>query len=96
MSKAKPICSLLAGHFKLSSQQYPESEADKEDMKKIPYASAVCSIMYVMVCTRSDIAHVVSVVSRYLSNPGKVHWTAIKWILRYLKGTLSLCLVNLY
>ncbi|KAL9254347.1 Retrovirus-related Pol polyprotein from transposon TNT 1-94-like protein [Drosera capensis] len=48
--------------------------------------------MYAMVCTRPDIAHAVGVVSRFLSNPGKQHWEAVKWILRYLKGTSKLCL----
>ncbi|GKD97365.1 hypothetical protein Tco_1381262 [Tanacetum coccineum] len=39
------------------------------------------------VCTRPDIAYAVSIVSRYLANPGKNHWEAVKWILKYLKGT---------
>jgi hypothetical protein len=43
--------------------------------------------MYVVICTRPDLAHVVSVVSRFMHNPGKEHWNAVKWILRYLKGT---------
>ena len=30
--------------------------------------------------------------SRYLSNPGKSHWDAVKWILRYLRGTSKLCI----
>ncbi|PKI45901.1 hypothetical protein CRG98_033700 [Punica granatum] len=34
-----------------------------------------------------NIAHSVGVVSRFLSNPGKEHWNAVKWILRYLRGT---------
>ncbi|CAN0860766.1 Retrovirus-related Pol polyprotein from transposon TNT 1-94, partial [Linum grandiflorum] len=42
--------------------------------------------MYAMVCTRPDIAHAVGVVSRFLSNPGKEHWAAVKWILKYLRG----------
>ena len=45
--------------------------------------------MYLMVCTRPDIAQVVSVVSRYLACPGKGHWEAVKWIFRYLKGTIN-------
>ena len=61
-------------------------------MKGVPYSSAVGSLMYAMVCTRPDIAQVVGVVSRYLANPGKQHWEAVKWILRYLKGTSKLCL----
>jgi hypothetical protein len=52
-------------------------------MSKVPYASAVGSLMYAMVCTRPDIAHAVGVVSRYMNNPGKEHWMAVKWILRY-------------
>jgi len=42
--------------------------------------------MYAMVCTRLDIAHAVGVVSRFMSNPGKMHWEVVKWILRYLRG----------
>nr|GEZ03795.1 hypothetical protein [Tanacetum cinerariifolium] len=28
-----------------------------------------------------------------MDNPGKAHWKAVKWILRYLKGALNICLV---
>ena len=59
-------------------------------MSKVPYASA--SLMYAMVCTRPDIAHAVGVVSIFMSKLGKQHWEAIKWILRYLKGSLDTCL----
>ena len=61
-------------------------------MSKIPYASSVGSLMYAMVCTRPDIAYSVGVVSRFLANPGKQHWQAVKWILRYFKGTSHYCL----
>jgi hypothetical protein len=44
-------------------------------------------LMYVMVCTRPDLAHAVSVVSKYMANPGRQHCDVIKWIFRYLKGT---------
>ncbi|KAL6310751.1 hypothetical protein AAG906_015088 [Vitis piasezkii] len=61
-------------------------------MSKVPYASAIGSLMYAMVCTRLDIAHAVGVVSRFMSRPRKQHWEAVKWILRYLKGSLDTCL----
>ncbi|KAH9716107.1 Integrase catalytic domain-containing protein [Citrus sinensis] len=77
----------LPAHFRLSEQQCPIADADKSEMMKIPYASAVGCLMYAMVLTRPDIAHAVSVVSRYMSNLGKEHWKAIRWILRYLRGT---------
>nr|GFA02763.1 retrovirus-related Pol polyprotein from transposon TNT 1-94 [Tanacetum cinerariifolium]GFA02794.1 retrovirus-related Pol polyprotein from transposon TNT 1-94 [Tanacetum cinerariifolium] len=66
---------------------------DVERMSKVPYTNAVGSLMYLMVCTRLDIAYVVSVVSRYLANPGKNHWKAVKWILKYLRGTANVGLM---
>jgi len=78
MSNSKPVCSPLASHFKLSSKQCPSSNEERDEMKKVPYASAVDSLMYVMVCIRLDITHVIGVVSRFLSNPGKEHWLAMK------------------
>jgi hypothetical protein len=45
--------------------------------------------MYAMVCTRIDIAHAVGVVRRYMKNPGKEHWEAVKWILRHLRDTTN-------
>ncbi|GJW65930.1 retrovirus-related pol polyprotein from transposon TNT 1-94 [Tanacetum coccineum] len=90
MSSCKPVPTPLAPHFKLSSHECPKSEEDKEDMSRVPYSSAVGSLMYAMVCTRPDLAHAVSVVSRYMHNPGKIHWEAVKCILRYLKGTSNI------
>jgi hypothetical protein len=45
-----------------------------------------------MVCSRPDLAHAMSVVSRYMANPGKEHWNAVQWIFRYLRGTSNACL----
>jgi len=47
-------------------------------MSELPYASVMDSLMYAMVCTRPDIAQAMRVVSRYMSNPGKEHWRAVK------------------
>ena len=92
MSKAKAICSPLVGHLKLSSKHYPTSEKDMKEMRKVPYASIVGSLIYAMVFTRPNIAHTVGVASRFLTNPRKEHWEAVKWILRYLRHTSRLCL----
>jgi ATP-binding cassette subfamily B (MDR/TAP) protein 1 len=89
MQDAKPVSTPLASHFKLSKEHSPKTEQERADMERVPYASAIGSLMYAMVCTRPDIAHAVGVVSRYMSNPGKQHWEAVKWILRYLKGTVD-------
>ena len=78
MENAKPVSTPLASHFKLSKEYSPTSEQERDHMDRVPYASAIGSLMYAMVCTRPDIAHAVGVVSRYMSNPGKHHWKAIK------------------
>ena len=61
-------------------------------MTKVPYSSTVESLIYAMVCTRTDIGYAVGVVSRNMRKPEREHWTLVKWILWYLKGTSSVCL----
>ena len=56
-------------------------------MSCVPYASAINRLMYAMVCSRPNIAHVVGVLSRFMSKPGKEHWTAVKQVFRYFGGT---------
>ena len=90
MSKAKMVSSPLISHFKLSSRHNPFIDKGNEDMRRVSHASVVGSLMYVMVCTRLDIAYAVGVVSRFLSNPGRLHWEVVKWIMRYLRGTFKL------
>ena len=87
MDNAKPISTPLANHFRLSTSQCPKTDDEVNDMSKVPYASAVGWLMYAMVCTRLDQAHAVSVVSKFLSNLGRLHWYAVKWIFRYIRGT---------
>ena len=70
----------------------PSNEAERIEMYRVPYASAVGSLMFAMICTRLDIAQAVGAVSRFMANPGKEHWNAVKRILRYLKGTLGVTL----
>uniref|UniRef100_A0A2N9HNV2 Reverse transcriptase Ty1/copia-type domain-containing protein n=1 Tax=Fagus sylvatica TaxID=28930 RepID=A0A2N9HNV2_FAGSY len=65
----------LGGHFKLSKKSCPSLNKEKE---KTPYSSAVGSLKYVMVCTRPTIAHAVGVVNKFMVNPGKEHWEAVK------------------
>lgn len=51
--------------------------------------------MYAMICTRPDLAYAMSLVSRYMGKPGKLHWEAMKWIFRYVKGTSDVGLLYL-
>ncbi|KAL0553858.1 hypothetical protein IC582_007762 [Cucumis melo] len=77
----------------LSKEQSPKTPQEVEDMRRIPYASAVGSLMYAMLCTRPDICYAVGIVSRYQSNPGLDHWTAVKIVLKYLRRTRDYMLV---
>lgn len=92
MENAKAVSTPLPGHLKLTKDMCPKTPEEETKMSKVPYALAVGSLMYAMVCTRPDIAHAVGVISRYMSNPGIEHWNAVKWILKYLRGTSSKCL----
>ncbi|GJY10957.1 retrovirus-related pol polyprotein from transposon TNT 1-94 [Tanacetum coccineum] len=82
IDNGKSVKMPLGGHFKLSLKDYPVRDCDVERMSKVPYTNAVESLIYLMVYTRPDIAYAVSVVSRYLTNPGKYHWEEVKWILK--------------
>ncbi|KAH9688516.1 hypothetical protein KPL70_015148 [Citrus sinensis] len=86
------------GKVSLSHKQYlkkvlQQFDAERKYMLEVPYSNAVGSLMYVMVCTRSDISHAVSIVSRYMHNPGKGHWQAVKWILRHIQKTMDVGLL---
>ena len=52
-------------------------DADIEYMSRVPYSSAVGSLMYAMVCSRPDLSYALSVVSRYMANPEKEHWKSV-------------------
>ena len=68
MLEAKPVGSTLPENCKLSGKQSPKTKAEKEDMMKVPYASAIRSLMYSIVCTRPDIGYVVGKSTRMQSN----------------------------
>ena len=61
----------MGSHFRLSKEQSLKTKEERDHMSKVPYALAIDSLMYAIVCTRLDIAHAVRVVSRYMSRPRK-------------------------
>ena len=87
MQDSKPVNVLIPVGTKMSVEQCPKTQEEEEDMSRVPYASVVDSLMYAMVCTRPNIAHAVGVLSRFMSNPGKEHWTVVKRVFKYLRGT---------
>ena len=77
----------------LSVNQWPKTPTEIERMRGIPYASAVGSLMYAMLCTRADICFAVGMVSRYQSVLGEEHWIAVKHIFKYLQRMRDYMLV---
>ena len=92
MKSRKAFSTPLPSYVKLCLNDCPKTDAEKAEMAKVPYSFVVCSLMYAMICTRPDIAFAVGVVSRYMSNPSKKHWEAVKGITRYLNGIRKLCI----
>ncbi|XP_035838833.1 secreted RxLR effector protein 161-like [Helianthus annuus] len=77
----------------LDKSQAPSEDREIKQMEGVPYASAIGSIMYAMVCTRPDVSYALSMTSRYQQNPGVAHWTAVKNILKYLRRTKDMFLI---
>ena len=71
---------------KLSKTRNPTTAEDRERMKVIPYASAIGSIKYAILCTRPIVYLIMSLARGYDSDPGVDHWTTVKVILSYLRG----------
>ncbi|KAI3513141.1 hypothetical protein L1887_20467 [Cichorium endivia] len=83
----------IQSNTKLSKTQSPSTDEEIAEMSRVPYASAVGSIMYAMTCTHPDVSFALSMVSRFQGNPGKEHWIAVKNILKYLRRTKNMVLV---
>lgn len=85
MDNAKPLSIPLANHFKLSIAQCPKINNEVKNRSRFLMLVRWC-LMYIMVCIRPDLTYAVNAVSKFLSNPGRQHWKAFKWIFIYLKG----------
>ena len=79
--------------IQLSRTMLPKTSEEMAEMAKVPYASAIGSLMYAILCTRLDIAYAVSMTSRFQSNPGLEDWVAVKAILKYLRRTKDSVLI---
>jgi hypothetical protein len=87
MQDCKPIGCPIEGGARLSKDMAPKTTKEIQEMEKVPYRHAVGSLIYLVTGTRPDLAVATSSVAKFCENPGPAHWTAVKRILRYLKGT---------
>ncbi|KAJ0850834.1 putative RNA-directed DNA polymerase [Helianthus annuus] len=68
-----------------TSQHLKKNKGD--GVAQLEYSRIIGSLMYLMTCTRPDLAYAVSRLSRYTSNPCADHWKAITRVLRYIRYT---------
>ncbi|GJR87892.1 hypothetical protein Tco_0211903 [Tanacetum coccineum] len=77
----------------LNKTQGASTPEEVKRMQNVPYASAVGSIMYVVRCTRPDVAFAQNITSRFQQNPSECHSTTVKNIRKYLRNTKDMFLV---
>ena len=81
MRNSKNDYLLIGSRIALSKKDCVTTPEERERMSRVPYASAVGSIMLAMKCTRPDIVYSLGIVSGYQSDPSKVHWKMVKTML---------------
>lgn len=90
MMDCKPVSTPYDPNQKLTKEDQPMEEDEANEMSKVPYREVIGSLLY---ASRPDIAYAVGLVSRFCQRPTRIHWGAVKRILRYLRWTLSAKLV---
>lgn len=78
MVEARSVTTPTASHMKLRSLSKDEKLEEAKYMENIPYSSAVGSLMYAMVGSKPDLGYAVGLVCRFMSSPGRDHWSAVK------------------
>jgi hypothetical protein len=78
---------------KLRKSMCPTTAAETEAMADVPYRTATGALFWIARSSRPDIYHAVSMVAKFSSNPGVLHWKAVARIFAYLKRTLRTPLV---
>lgn len=88
MFDAKPVGIPLTNHFELSNNQCQNGRRNFRDVKgalcQLSWMFDICNGIYYI-----DLAHAVSLVSKYSANLSKQHWRVIKWIFRYLRDIME-------
>jgi len=92
-SSCSPVVTPMIPGLRLSKADTPSTDDERAEMANLPYANAVGALLYLAMAMRPDIAYAVSVLCRFIANPGLAHWRAVKHVFRYLRGTAEARLV---
>ncbi|KAM2508982.1 hypothetical protein ACFX1W_031120 [Malus domestica] len=96
--KAKPSSTpMVVGSLDSKRDPFRPNEDDEKILEpKVPYLSVIGALLYLAQCTRPDISFAINHLARYNNAPTRIHWTGVKDIFRYLKGTTDLGLFYPY
>ena len=89
LEDAKPLSTPMDPSARLSKTNSLTTPREFANMRNVPYREATGSLTYTVIRSCPDIAYATTAVSHFNENPGRVHWEAVKRILRYLKGMLG-------
>ena len=90
MMDSKATQTPLAVKEELTKEQCPEDGSQEQiRMRQFDYRGVVGGLLFLATHTRPDISYAVGTLSKFLANPGFIHWTAAKRVLRYLRGTVD-------
>ena len=71
-----------------------EPNSNKASQSEITkFQRLIGSLLYLMLCTRPDIAYPVIKLARFASNPSKTHFKAVYRVFAYLKGIINLGII---
>ena len=76
----------------MSTPYDPSSQLKKNrehSVAQIEYAQIIGNLMYLMNYTKPDIAYAVGRLSWYTQSPNQDHWTIVRRVLKYLRGTIN-------
>ncbi|XP_074328322.1 secreted RxLR effector protein 161-like [Apium graveolens] len=92
MDKAYPVSTPMVVHSleKNKDPFRPREKGEELLGPEVPYLSAIGALMYLANCTRHNIAFYVNLLARNSSAPTRRHWTGVKQIFRYLRGTMDM------
>ena len=86
LKDCKPLAQPLDPHTQFLVDRCLSTIEEKAAMKAVPYQEAVGALNWVAIGTRPNIMFAVSQLVRFMEIPKRVHWEAVKHVLRYLKG----------
>lgn len=89
MSECKPRSTPMAVGERLRASDCPAAGSlEAREMKEVPYRSAVGSLQFLACGTRPDIMEAVAECARFLENPGRVHWAAVRRVFQFVRGSI--------